>query len=433
MQPKKIPTIVGLSLVFGAIIIFSLIFDRITPFVSRASVSSAPVNVRISNISDSTFSVSWFTPEATTGVIAVEEKGGKKYTAFDDRDQQPTSATSKTKMNAYISHIVTVRNATSNSLYQVRIVSNGKLFQNGTHPYEIMTGPALSGTGTSLEPAFGSAILQTGLPAEGSLIHLTPENGQTLTTLVTASGTWVIPLHLTRTENLQTYIPSLERVNETIVIQAPSGSATAQTDTLNDNPVPAMTIGKTYDFRKLQADTSSIKKSIAISTPVVLGDSIKAPSGTIMFVQPAQNAALSTNLPLISGSGVPGHTVQLIIGITKPITGSAAVGSDGLWRYTPKNPLSAGTQSVTMTTTDIQNKSVAITHMFEILKSGTQVLGDATPSATLMPTPTIDLTPTPTSTLAGEPIPTTGFPLPLILMLTVGCICVIGGIFTIII
>ncbi len=113
--------------------------------------------------------------------------------------------------------------------------------------------------------------------------------------------------------------------------------------------------------------------------------------------------------------------------MTNPYTDTTTVEADGIWRYTPKTAPSAGKQSVTITTTDSQNKSVAITHLFEILKSGTQVLGDATPSATIAPTVTIDPTPQTTSTLAGEPIPTTGSPLPLILLLLLGSGLLMSG------
>ena len=81
---------------------------------------------------------------------------------------------------------------------------------------------------------------------------------------------------------------------------------------------------------------------------------------------------------------------------------------------------------------NLQNKPVAITHMFEILKSGTQVLGDATPSATLSPTPTIALIATPSatpeeSTLAAQPVPTSGNELPIIILLALSVGLMIGG------
>ena len=138
---------------------------------------------------------------------------------------------------------------------------------------------------------------------------------------------------------------------------------------------------------------------------------------------------MPTTLPLIQGTGVPGKTVSLILGITNPTGDTTIVGADGLWSYTPKKPLAPGKQSVTITTQDATNKPVAITHMFEILKSGTQVLGDATPSATLTPTTTIlpTITTAPASTLAAQEIPTSGNELPTIILLLTGIGLLIGG------
>ena len=425
MQPKKIPTILGLLLVFGAIMIFSLIYNKLTPLMSRASVSQAPRDVVTSNVSDTTFTISWITSEATTGVITVEETGGTKYTAFDDRDQPPSSTNEKPTINTYSTHMVTVRSAKPNTVYQVRILSGGKVFLNGNTPYEIRTGAALAGKGTSLEPAFGTVTTATEKPAEGAIIYVTPENGQVLSTLVTASGSWVIPLHLARTQNLQEYLTATERIVESITVQTAEGDATAQTDTLNDNPVPAMVIGKNYDFRKIQAVVPTAA-TLASTVPAVLGDTTVA-TGTVALTQPADGAALSTALPLFTGTGIPNHQILLIIGMTNPYTDTTTVEADGVWRYTPKTTLSAGKQSVTMTTSDAQNKSVAITHLFEVLKSGTQVLGDATPSATIAPTITLDPTPAVTATLAGEPIPTTGSPLPLIILLILGFSLLMSG------
>jgi hypothetical protein len=130
------------------------------------------------------------------------------------------------------------------------------------------------------------------------------------------------------------------------------------------------------------------------------------------------------------------------LGITSPFTTTTIVGGDGLFRLSPIKPLGIGRQSVTITTTDNKGKSVAFTHMFEILKSGTQVLGDATPSATLTPSETVTLTPTPTqiatdsatptltptpADLVGNPVPTSGASLPTILLLLLGISLVFGS------
>jgi hypothetical protein len=116
---------------------------------------------------------------------------------------------------------------------------------------------------------------------------------------------------------------------------------------------------------------------------------------------------------------------MVTIGITAIQSGKTTVGGTGIWQFTPSKPLAAGKQSVTITTVDENNKPVALTHEFTILKNGTQVLGDATPSATLEPTQTPIATES--TELVAEPMPSSGSPLPLIILSIVGAILIGGG------
>lgn len=421
MHERKIPTILGLLLVFGAVLIFRLVFDQVTPLFTRASPSLTPKQITFSNISDVSFTISWTTDVPTTGATIIDGNG--VGTLYDQRDETLSVSSNKPALGSYTIHSVIVRNTKPQTTYHIRILSGGSFFQNGINPYTVTTGAAIPSTGVNLEPAYGTAMLPNGQPASSAIVYLTPEGGQTLSAFVTNTGSWVIPLHLARTAGLTSYMPVADRINESITVRSSQGDATATTDTLNDNPVPTMTIGKQYDFRKLQAQNTS--KTIAEAPPTVLGTSTQVVSNTVAISQPAQGARLTTNLPLFDGTGVPGQDVLVLIGITNTQSGAVTVGADGVWRYTPSNTLTEGEQSVTITTKDVNNKTVALTHTFEVLKSGTQVLGDATPSATL--TPTIFDTPTPTATLSGQPLPTSGNELPTIVLLLLGGALFLGG------
>lgn len=434
MKQQKIPTLVGILLVFGIVFLFRLLFDTVTPYISKAAATAKPENVQITNISDTSFTVTWTTNVSATGVVLVDGNGfGSLY---DERDEIVSKTDDKPRLGQYKIHSVIVRNAKPKTQYSIRIVSNGSVFQNGMRPYQVTTGEAITGTGIQLEPAYGTVSYPDGKPATGALVYLTPVGGQTLSTFVTETGSWVIPLHLTRTQSLDRYIPQQERIDETILIRSAQGDSSATTDTLNDNPVPMMAIGKTYDFKKIQAETSPkpLAQNPKTETPAVLGTETTAPktiNQTVAITQPTKNAHLTTNLPLFSGTGVVGKSVSIILGISHPVAATVTVGADGIWRYTPAKPLADGKQSITITTTNGSNKPVAITHVFDIFKSGTQVLGDATPSATLTPTPTDALTPTPTDTVpaeTGAPLPTSGNSTPTALFLLIGALSLLGGI-----
>ncbi len=418
MHQKKIPTIVGLFLVVVAVMVFRFAFDRVTPLFTKAVSTHAPKNVTVTNISDTSFTVTWTTDEAVSGSVRLDGVSPDSF-FFDERYTAPNT---KQATAAYTTHSVTVRNLKPNTTYKFVIVSNNVSHSNNGTAYEATTAPTISGLGTGIEPAYGQITATNGLPLDGALVYLTLENGQTLSTFSKTTGTWVIPLNLARTTALDRYIPVAERINESIVIRNAEGEATALTDTLNDNPVPSMTIGKTYDFRKIQAEKNEqAPLAVAPTTqPAVLGETTQVAKQAVAITKPVDGSAIPSNLPLIQGTGVGGNQILLTIGIERPMSDMVIVGNDGVWRYTPMKPLAPGKQSVTITTKNAQNKTVAITHTFEVLKSGTQVLGDATPSATLTPEPTVTEEPTPTATLAGEPIPETGFPLPLITLLILG-------------
>lgn len=420
---RKIPTLIGILLVFGAVFIFSLAFDTLktTPLFSRASPSVAPKHVMFSNITDTSFAVSWLTDTKATGAIIVDGDG--IGTSYDERDETDATSSKIPTLGSYMIHSVIVRNAHAKTAYHIRILSQGSVFQDGLKPFTVTTASTINGSGTTIEPAYGTAYLANGQPAAGALVYLTPEGGQTFSTFVTTSGSWVIPLHLARAATLDAFLPKTDRLSESIVIRAESGESKATTDSLNDNPVPSMTIGKEYNFEKIQAETSP--PQLAQAPPIVLGAATSVTNPIVAIIQPAQGAALTSNKPLFTGTGIPGKQVLIIVGITSPTSDTVTVGDDGLWRYTPVRTLTEGKQSITISSLDVKNKPVALTHTFQVLKSGMQVLGDATPSATLEPT--IADTPTPTATLAGEPLPTTGNELPTIMFILLGTMLVIGG------
>jgi hypothetical protein len=465
MQERKIPTLLGLLLVVGAVLIFRLAFDRVAPLLSQAETTIAPQNVLFTNISDTAFTVTWTTNEPTSGA-AIVDGVNSDGTHIDDRDSLLTGSTPQNSQGSYITHSVTVRNLKPSTTYKVQLMSAGKLYLNDGNKYEITTGPHLESKSIPLEPAYGQITNADGSPAEGALVYVTLAGSQTLSTIVKSTGSWVIPLHLIRAKELSSFLPVSERIDESIIVRLGHEETTAETDTVNDNPVPAMTVGKTYDFRNIQADqnphalavippTTTLTPSHAPSpsaeptakptsapTPtkaVVLGTT-STKKAVISITKPAKGASLPTNLPLIQGTGVPGKQVLLVIGITQPTSSAVTISPDGTWRYTPPKPLTPGKQSITITTTDEQGKTVAISHGFEILKSGTQVLGDATPSGTLTitqaptliptATPTQDIassSPTPTVDLVGEPLPTSGNELPLLILVMVGTMMLLGG------
>lgn len=413
----RIPTILGVLLVIivvGGVIVSFESFSRLP---SRAAPSVQPDAVQVTNLSDTSFTLTWTTPTPANGVLIVSTPGGGE-TVLDERDTDG-------KLHQYLTHSVTVRNLKGDTNHEVKILSQGKTYMDNGTPYRIRTFPILTTNPADTTPAYGSVVTADNQPGEGALVFLTLEGGQMLSALVKPSGAWIIPLHRIRALDGSAYLPiQADRITETLLVKNNGLSTSAITDTLNDSPVPVMVLGKNYDFRKQQGkapEALPIAKA-PIATPKILGAQTTQ-KYTVSLVAPAQGTAIASQLPFIQGTGIPSELVTITLGITNPTSDTTTVGADGMFRYTPKRSLSPGKQMVTITTRDTQNKPVAITHSFEILKSGTQVLGDATPSATLTPTETS----TPTPALVGQPVPESATTFPTVILIAIGAMLFLGG------
>lgn len=427
MQPtKKIPTLIGIIFVILLLAGVGFVFEYLARGQSKATASIDPQQVTVTNVSDSSFTLVWQTGDTATGTILVSSPDGKKYSAFDERDASG-------KMGKYVTHSITVRTLQPETNYTITILSNGKKYPVEEKKYQVTTFPSLSTQAPPADPAYGVVKTATDAPAEGTIIFLNLDGSQTLSSLVRSSGSWVIPLNLIRTQDGSSYLPMQDRMTETISAKAGTVESAVTTDTLNDGPVPDIILGQSYDFRgkDVKKTTDSVLATAQNKTSV-LGASTT--STAVTLTAPAQGANLTAIRPLITGLGIPGKTITITLGLTNPQIGSTTVGKDGQWNFTPKTALAAGKQRVTITTVDKNNKPVAITHTFTILKSGSQVLGDATPSATItdtpLVTPTLEATPSNTpivSTIAAQPIPTTGSFLPTMLLLLTGTFFLIGG------
>jgi hypothetical protein len=420
MLPKKIPTLLALFILFFTIGMVSLLIQKATSGQTSASPSFEPKNLMITNVSDTSCKVIWQTAVPTTGMVTLTSKTTTKITAYDERDIAG-------KLNKYSTHSVSIKDLKPNTTYDITVLSGGKKFPAKDVPYTVGTGPTIKDTtGAGFEPSYGMVKTSEGKPAIGGLLVVTLEESQPLSTLITPSGSWIIPLNFIRSKDLSRYVPVQNKMTETITVYYDTEKTESITDTDNDAPVPDMTLGSSYDFRNSQSNKTraqSLTDATSQKREAVLGNQAPTPKiGGVLITAPVQNASLVSNRPIIQGMGIPGKTVTVTVGIKKPISGKTTVGANGLWSFTPSSPLTTGKQSVTITTVDGKGKAIALTTVFTILKSGTQVLGEATPSATLEPTPTEE------APITAEPMPEPGSTLPTILLILMGVGMVAGGV-----
>jgi hypothetical protein len=406
-----------------------------TSDTTRASGSTTPKLSVVTNIKQTAVTVVWQTDNPTTGQLMLTNKAGVKLVGFDDRDKTGV-------LGQYLIHSATVTGLSEQTDYDITIISGGKRYPLSSPISPIHTPQALSVTPDPHDPAYGSVTDSGGSPITDGVIFLTIEGSQTVSTTLTKNGSWVIPLTTIRTNDLSSPLSFTGTKIASFTVFSPGTQTTATALAVSLSPVPTIVTGATNDFTKEQTKKSEIVAVAPTATPTkpqspsptqkntaVLGvNTIKSTwDGKIVLTAPERGAHLTSVRPNIAGSGIPEKKLTLTIGRTKPEIVTLTFDATGKFNYTPKKALPAGLTSVTMTTVNEKNKPVAVTHTFSIFKSGTQVLGDATPSATIEPTPepTIEPTPTEETSQSGEPMPTTGTPLPLLLLL-IGAISMVG-------
>lgn len=384
-RTKKIPTIIGILLLLIGVGGGIYLVETRTQGPSKAQTTYEPSNILKTNITDSSFTVTWLTKEPASGsVLYGTSQKDISQTAFDDRD------TIDNKLKPYKTHHVSIKNLSPETVYYFVINSGNNKFFDGTRAYTITTAKKLETT-LEFEPSYGNVVDQQNKPAEGALVILTLPQAFPLSTLVKSSGNWLITLNTLRDSNLQPY-QEQGTIIESITIYnslEPEDQAFATTDLNNDSPVPTITIGKTYNFQGLQGK-KKIDQEIAgnqndNSENQILG---KATGKKVEVLSPVEGATFVSTKPLIRGKGIPGKEVIIEVNSTQKITGKTTVGKDGFWSWTPPRDLSPDKHTVKITTVDENGEEVVLEKSFLVFKSGTQVLGEATPSGTITTTPT---------------------------------------------
>ncbi|MDP3955527.1 MAG: fibronectin type III domain-containing protein [bacterium] len=417
IREHKIPTIIGFIILTVGLILGLFMVQNGQVFFLRANPEYTPIQVKLTNVTEASFSVSWVTEKDATGFVKFGESSSSLgQTLTDDRDQ----ATSQT--NNFLNHHVTIKNLKPATKYYFKLGSQGRTYDNSGKPYEILTGPSLTGGPPPSDVASGTVLTADGAKAAGAVVYLSMANMTPQSALVGADGTWLIPLSTALGANLSTFVSYDKKAQiEEIFVQGAQGvSATAIVTTGNDNPTPQITLGKTYDFRKTspqdeeqltasssgnQTKEEEISKESKFTFEELGPPTLASEAAELSITNPTQGEDLNTEKPEFQGTGPKGKTIQILV--ESPLyNGTAVIDNTGAWKWTPPSNLEPGEHKITIT---YLGKSITKTFTVLAAEGGSLPAFTATPSATITPTraPTATPTPTPTpSASSGSPTPT---------------------------
>ncbi|MCX6724678.1 MAG: fibronectin type III domain-containing protein [Candidatus Shapirobacteria bacterium] len=447
---RRLPTVLGLLLVLGAIATGVILIKQGPTLFLKASPALTPNQMKVTNIGESSFTVSWLTDQATSSFIKYGTDNSLTFTAADDRDQLSG------KTGEFSTHHVTVKNLKPSTNYFFKIGSGGKIFDNNGQPYQLTTSSASKGSPPPNDVAYGTVVDQNSNPVEGAIVYLSLANANPASTLTKSSGSWVIPLNLVRSADLSFWASYDKGASiEEIFVQAGSiGTATVVATTKNDSPMPKIILGQNFDFRKVaeekpQTQTGLTPTPEATETSKFAVEPIATPSAAtssaqVKILNPEQDEKINTPKPEFLGTGPVGTTLTINVQSSATYSGTVKVDSKGDWQWIPPANLEPGEHTITATYKDKNGLLQKITRAFVVLASGESGLPamTATPSgsATPSPTPTSKVataSPTPISTTSGRTsmpsttsgIPSSGYLTPTFIVFIMGFSLIFLGLF----
>lgn len=397
---KRIPTYLCLILLVFLTVITSWIAQKnISPNIN-ASLDKTPLDVQISNITDTSFTVSYSTKDSVGGVISYGESETLGQLSFDFRDKTANESTYKT-------HYFTITNLNPQVKYFFGIITDGSMYTEDGKPYTVTTASNLASTQDPPREVSGKILLPDGNSPKEGLVYLKIIDSQLLSTLVNSEGNYNLKLANIRDNKLENYISINNNDQLDINILSEGLTTTIITTVNNATVIPPVTLSQQYNFTQ----SNNITPTPAIETTITIGlpkfSNGKALPKQPQIIVPGKNEGFNDLQPEFSGYALPGRSVEITIQSEADIKTTVRADADGNWSFRPKKPLDPGNHTITIMTKDESGITRTITQYFMIYTMGTS-FADIEPSPVKSPTPVKRITPTvaPSTTPANTPIVT---------------------------
>ena len=455
---KQFPTILGLGVLVVALVAGIFMFGGGTGvFAPRATPQTTPKKIVVTNVGDKSFTVTFFTDEATAGFVKYGTEPNKLTSqASDDRDQLSGA------VGKYTLHHITVRGVNpGKEYYYVLGTGSNAEYDNNGQPFKLKMADLVTSPPPASKTLFGSVIGAGGTPADGAVVYVTIEGVGKLSSLVKSSGSWAISLATARTADGKSYAELADTSKVDIQVQgvqlgmmgnitttvgaaqpvadialsangqpssavSASGSAQAIADSGKIANTSIATKSSTLPGEPaiLSSDSGALKKpglenllsATQSSAPNLATQSTAVSTASAVLVLPAATATKSatteattqvlTTQPVIQGTAPPNTTVTISIHSDNNIQQTVTTNAAGSWQVDLaklKETLDPGEHTITYSYIDpATGKEVTKTETF-IVEDKTKLTSAAPKTANQL---ALASTPTPTKAYGtGNPYP----------------------------
>jgi hypothetical protein len=411
---KRIPTLLGIGFILLGLTLITFVIGDRTGLTGRASNSEKPQDIKITNLSDTAFTVTYRTDIPVTGSIHYGDNIDLGKIEIDDLDKDTGAPTPRSI------HSITLETLSPNTNYYFQILSGSGTFLNNGFQFEVLTGPTITSPSSLKNTISGKIILPDGNMPKESIMYLQTKDSQVLSRSIKNDGSFNFVLESLLHQDLSSYV---ELDNSTILelsFVSNSLQSTALVSLSQTDLIPTIALGNNYDFTYKDSYTNQDLSNSEGFPPNVINS---IGNTTPQLLVPEKSQSFTDQRPQFKGTGLPNEEIQITIHSSENIEVKVTTDSNGNWTYRPENDLSAGEHTIIVRSRNSDGILTTLMQSFTVLASGTQVADAATPSATptlaitLTPTSTPILTPTLEPTISLSPIATstptlTQIPLP---------------------
>lgn len=394
---KKLPTTLAILIIATSILITSYLIKQGTNLISRASPDITPTNIKISNIKDSSFSISFITPGQTKAFINFGENQDLGNIFYDVRDKESQNQTAR------FSHYFNITNLKPDTNYFFTIISGGNTFyQNSQQPFQAASAPVIDQEQKNKINITGAVLGTDGRTAEDSLVYLNIQGAQEITTVTDTQGNYQLSFDILRNTDLKNIFNLEPNTQGDITITEQSVNSKITFSYQSNLSIPPVTLSNNYDFSGTLLEENPATQSSELKTP-----EYNRKPGDIKIISPQEGQTFVDQKPLFRGVALPNKKVTIVIHSTE-IRQTVNTDSQGIWTFRPDAPLPPGDHTITVSATDKNGILKTLSQNFIVFAAGSQVTESATPSASItsVSTPTPTPSPTPTPTFMPTPTPT---------------------------
>ncbi len=382
-QNKEIKIPVWFSVLFLLIIIIFFNFFLNTNYLKTTSRATIyPLRqIKVANITNNQATIFWETSEKEKSYLILgENKNQLNKVYFDDREV-PLDRKQR------IFHIVLLNNLESEKEYYFKIMTEKGVYGD------------LEGQPFSLKTTAKNIKIFLSPPIYGRIVDL---KNQGLTNAIVFLYKNNDLLAITYTKEKGDWLVILKRANQSF-----NSSEILKIEVYSEDKKKSVIEGKINQLSPIKETIIIGKNYHFLTEGQVLSFEENRLNGRDNFdiFYPKDKTIISGFKPLIKGIGLPDSEVNVIIRSKTIYSFKTKVDQKGDWSIDLPVNLDPGQYQLEAIGQDI-NKKITKTRQFTIAKSGEQVLGEATPSATTIPTIITPTIITPTLFFTQTPIPT---------------------------